>query len=121
MASRAEVRRPRRWGVGVEPTARDATALGWLADQYAVRADALGLLLGRLSPETPRTVHAWQYAQGSWAELPTLGSRPSAGGKPVSAGSRAAGYWVGMTGSAWVWVSFEGDRNSSRLPKQSSR
>jgi hypothetical protein len=91
MASRAEVRRPRRWGAGIELTARDATALGWLADQYAVRADALGLLLGRLSPETPRTVHAWQYAQGSWAELPTLGSRPSAGGKPVSAGSRAAG------------------------------
>jgi hypothetical protein len=72
MASRAEVRRPRRWGVGVELTARDATALRWLADQYAVRADLLGLLLGRLSPEAPRTVHAWQYAQGSWAELPTL-------------------------------------------------
>jgi hypothetical protein len=72
MASRAEVRRPRRWGAGVELTARDATALRWLADQYAVRADVLGLLLGRLSPEAPRTVHGWQYAPGQWAELPTL-------------------------------------------------
>jgi hypothetical protein len=53
-------------------TARDATALGWLADQYAIRADALGLLLGRLSPEAPRTVHAWQYSSGQRAELPTL-------------------------------------------------
>jgi hypothetical protein len=68
MASRAEVRRPRRWGAGVELTARDATALGWLADQYAIRADALGLLLGRLSPESPRAVHRWQYAAGAWAD-----------------------------------------------------
>ena len=72
MASRAEVRRPRRWGVGVEPTPRDAAALGWLADQYAARADTLGLLLGRLSPQPPRTVHAWQYAPGQWTQLPTL-------------------------------------------------
>jgi hypothetical protein len=43
-----------------------------VAEQYAVRADPLGLLLGRLSPETPQTVHRWQYAPGRWAELPTL-------------------------------------------------
>jgi len=72
MGSRTEARRPRQWGAGVELTARDATALRWLADQYAVRADALGLLLGRLSPETPQTVHRWQYATGQRAELPTL-------------------------------------------------
>jgi hypothetical protein len=47
-------------------------ALAWVAEQYAVRADALGLLLGRLSPEQPRTVHRWQYAAGQWAELPAL-------------------------------------------------
>jgi hypothetical protein len=47
-------------------------ALAWVADQYAVRADTLGLLLGRLSPEAPRTVHRWQYAPGRWAELPVL-------------------------------------------------
>jgi hypothetical protein len=47
-------------------------ALAWVADQYAVRADTLGLLLGRLSPEVPRTVHAWEYATGQRAQLPTL-------------------------------------------------
>jgi hypothetical protein len=72
MGSRAEARGPRRWGVGVEPTTRDAAALGWLADQYAVRADTLGLLLGRLSPDVPRTIHRWEYGPGQWAELPTL-------------------------------------------------
>jgi hypothetical protein len=45
-------------------------ALGWVAEQYAVRADTLALLLGRLSPEAPQTIHHWQYAPGRWAELP---------------------------------------------------
>jgi hypothetical protein len=61
-----------RWGTGPAPTHRDVAALGWVADQYAVRADLLGLLLGRLSPELPRTVHAWEYATGQRAELPAL-------------------------------------------------
>jgi hypothetical protein len=61
-----------RWGTGPAPTHRDVAALGWVADQYAVRADVLGLLLGRLSPETPRTVHAWEYATGQRAQLPAL-------------------------------------------------
>jgi hypothetical protein len=68
MASR---QRP-RWGTGPAPTHRDVVALAWIAEQYAVRADLLGLLLGRLSPERPRTVHRWQYTLGSWAELPAL-------------------------------------------------
>jgi hypothetical protein len=65
-------RQPGRWGRGTMPTQRDAAALGWVADQYAIRADTLALLLGRLSPETPRTIHAWQYTAGQWAELPML-------------------------------------------------
>jgi hypothetical protein len=68
MASR---QRP-RWGTGPAPTHRDVAALAWVAEQYAVRADTLGLLLGRLSPEQPRTVHRWQYAPGHWTELPAL-------------------------------------------------
>jgi len=68
MASR---QRP-RWGTGPAPTHRDVAALAWVADQYAVRADLLGLLLGRLSPEQPRTGHRWPYAPGQWAELPAL-------------------------------------------------
>jgi hypothetical protein len=47
-------------------------ALGWVAEQYAIRADTLGLLLGRLSPDAPQTVHRWQYAPGRSAELPAL-------------------------------------------------
>jgi hypothetical protein len=47
-------------------------ALAWIAEQYAVRADTLALLLGRLSPEQPPTVHRWQYAPGQWTELPAL-------------------------------------------------
>jgi hypothetical protein len=61
-----------RWGTGPTPTHRDMAALAWIADQYAVRADLLGLLLGRLSPELPRTVHAWEYATGQRAQLPAL-------------------------------------------------
>jgi len=34
----------------VEVQARDVAALGWVADQYAIRADALGVLLRRLAP-----------------------------------------------------------------------
>jgi hypothetical protein len=68
MASR---QRP-RWGTGPAPTHRDVAALAWVAEQYAVRVDVLGLLLGRLSPEVPRTVHAWEYATGQRAELPAL-------------------------------------------------
>jgi hypothetical protein len=65
-------RRPARWGTGPAPTHRDVAALAWVAEQYAVRADLLGLLLGRLSPEPPRTVHIWEYATGQRAELPAL-------------------------------------------------
>jgi hypothetical protein len=68
MASR---QRP-HWGTGPAPTHRDVAALAWVAQQYAVRVDTLGLLLGRLSPEHPRTVHTWQYASGQHASLPAL-------------------------------------------------
>jgi hypothetical protein len=54
------------------PTQRDASALRWITEQYAIRADALGLLLGRLAPEPPTTIHAWQYGTGQHAQLPTL-------------------------------------------------
>jgi hypothetical protein len=47
-------------------------ALAWIAQQYAVRVDLLGLLLGRLSPELPKTLHAWEYAIGQRAQLPAL-------------------------------------------------
>jgi hypothetical protein len=61
-----------RWGTGPTPTHRDVDVLAWVAEQYAVRADTLGLLLGRLSPEAPRSIHRWEYASGQWAQLPVL-------------------------------------------------
>jgi hypothetical protein len=61
-----------RWGTGPAPTHRDVAALAWVAEQYAVRADTLGLLLGRLSPETPQTVHRWQSTPGEHVQVPAL-------------------------------------------------
>jgi hypothetical protein len=61
-----------RWGTGPAPTHRDVEVLAWVAEQYAVRADTLALLLGRLSPDPPRTIHRWEYAPGRAAELPAL-------------------------------------------------
>jgi hypothetical protein len=46
-------RRP-RWDTDAGITARDVTALRWLGQQYAARADVLRVLLGRMSPGSPR-------------------------------------------------------------------
>src|SRR4029453_8738871 len=65
MASR---QRP-RGGSGPAPTHRDVDVLAWVAEQYAVRVDTLGLLLGRHSPETPQTIHRWEYTPGQSVEI----------------------------------------------------
>ncbi len=49
------VPRTRPWDAGPEVTARDATALRWIAEQYTARLDVAAALLGRLSPADPRT------------------------------------------------------------------
>jgi hypothetical protein len=46
-------RRP-RWDTDAGITDRDVAALRWLGQQYAARADVLRILLGRLSPGSPR-------------------------------------------------------------------
>jgi hypothetical protein len=46
-------RRP-RWDTDAGITARDVAALCWLGQQYAARSDVLRVLLGRLSPGSPR-------------------------------------------------------------------
>jgi hypothetical protein len=61
-----------RWGTGPAPTHRDVAALAWIADQYAVRADTLGVLLGRLSPEQPRNVYCWEFTPGEHVQVPVL-------------------------------------------------
>jgi hypothetical protein len=46
-------RRP-RWDTDAGITDRDVVALRWLGQQYAARSDVLRVLLGRLSPGSPR-------------------------------------------------------------------
>jgi hypothetical protein len=46
-------RRP-RWDTDAGITARDVAALRWVGQQYAARSDVLRILLGRLSPGSPR-------------------------------------------------------------------
>src|SRR5512132_2002442 len=46
-------RRP-RWDSDAGITERDVAALCWLGQQYAARSDVLRVLLGRLSPGSPR-------------------------------------------------------------------
>ena len=46
-------RRP-RWDTDAGITARDVAALYWLGQQYAARSDVLRVLLGRLSPGSPK-------------------------------------------------------------------
>jgi hypothetical protein len=46
-------RRP-RWDTDAGITNRDVVALRWLGQQYAARSDVLRVLLGRLSPGSPR-------------------------------------------------------------------
>ena len=46
-------RRP-RWDIDAGITDRDVAALRWLGQQYAARSDVLRILLGRLSPGSPR-------------------------------------------------------------------
>jgi hypothetical protein len=46
-------RRP-RWDIDAGITHRDVVALRWLGQQYAARSDVLRVLLGRLSPGSPR-------------------------------------------------------------------
>jgi hypothetical protein len=46
-------RRP-RWDIDAGITERDEAALYWLGQQYAARSDVLRVLLGRLSPGSPK-------------------------------------------------------------------
>jgi hypothetical protein len=46
-------RRP-RWDIDAGITERDVAALYWLGQQYAARSDVLRVLLGRLSPGSPK-------------------------------------------------------------------
>jgi hypothetical protein len=70
--------RARRWDAGPAPTARDLTALRFVGEQYAVRADVAAVLFTRLSAIGPerggqlsrRAVREQlgRWEQAGWAE-----------------------------------------------------
>jgi hypothetical protein len=53
-AGRSNGSRRSRWDTDAGVTTRDVAALVWLGQQYAARSDVLRVLLGRLSPGSPR-------------------------------------------------------------------
>ncbi len=52
--ARSDGSRRARWDTDAGVTERDVAALVWLGQQYAARSDVLRVLLGRLSPGSPR-------------------------------------------------------------------
>ena len=74
--------RARRWDTGPAPTARDLTALRFVGEQYAIRADVATVLLTRLSTAAPergsqlsrRAVREQlgRWEQAGWAERQRL-------------------------------------------------
>jgi hypothetical protein len=86
-------RRP-RWDSDAGITERDVAALVWLGQQYAARSDVLRVLLGRLSPGSPRV--AGQVGEETLRQI--LDRWQDRG---LVARDRLLGYlWVAPTGRA---------------------
>ena len=68
-------RRP-RWDTDAGITDRDVAALRWLGQQYAARSDVLRVLLGRLSPGSPRVAGQLGEATLRADARPLGGPRP---------------------------------------------
>ena len=56
---------------GAHPPRRRASWRGWPSSTRSAPTPS-GCCWAGCSPETPQTVHRWQYAPGQWAELPAL-------------------------------------------------
>ena len=83
-------RRP-RWDIDAGITERDVAALCWLGQQYAARSDVLRVLLGRLSPGSPKV--AGQLSEQTLRQI--LGRWEDRG---LIARDRLLGYqWVAPT------------------------
>jgi len=91
--------RTRRWDAGPAVTARDAAALRFVGEQYAVRDDVLAVVLGRLSPGVPQAagllgVRTLRQRLGRWEEAGWVERRRLLGHTwvlPTRAGLRLAG------------------------------
>src|ERR687898_1188354 len=76
--------RAQRWDTRPVLTARDATALRFIGEQYAVRDDVLAVLLGRLSPAKPQASgmlgpRTLRQRLGRWQQAGRGGGRPLLG------------------------------------------
>ena len=83
-----------RWDVDAGITGRDVAALRWLGQQYAARSDVLRVLLGRLSPGSPRV--AGQLGEETLRQI-----LDRWGDRGLVARDRLLGYqWVAPTAKA---------------------
>jgi hypothetical protein len=93
-------RRP-RWDTDAGITERDVAALRWLGQQYAARSDVLRVLLGRLSPGSPRI-------QGMIGEATLRDVLDRWDERGLIARDRLLGFqWVAPTGKALRLVGLE--------------
>jgi hypothetical protein len=91
--------RARRWDAGPAVTARDAAALRFVGEQYAVSDDVLAVVLGRLSPGAPQAAgllgaRTLRQRLGRWQEAGWVERRRLLGRTwllPTRAGLRLAG------------------------------
>jgi len=90
-----------RWDTDAGITERDVAALRWLGQQYAARSDVLRVLLGRLSPGSPRV--AGQLGDETLRQILDRWDQ-----RGLIARDRLLGYqWVAPTGKALRLVGLE--------------
>jgi hypothetical protein len=111
-AARRLETRAQRWDAGsAAVTERDVQALRFIGEQYGVRADALAVLLARLSPAPPRPRPGWERPAvlsdrrvRSWGErMESAGylSRRRALGHTWTTPTAAGMTLVGLTFERW--------------------
>jgi hypothetical protein len=92
--SRPRTSRRPCWDTDAGVTERDVAALRWLGQQYAARSDVLRVLLGRLSPGSPRI-------EGMLGEATLRDVLDRWDERGLVARDRLLGYqWVAPTGTA---------------------
>jgi hypothetical protein len=106
-SSGGNARRP-RWDIDVGITERDAAALTWLGQQYAARSDVLRVLLGRLSPGTPKVTgqlseQTLRQILSRWEDRGLIARDRLLGYQWVAPTAKAV-HLVGLDVRAWTFV-----------------
>src|SRR5215207_9364105 len=100
-------RRP-RWDIDAGITERDVAALCWLGQQYAARSDVLRVLLGRLSPGSPKVTgqlseQTLRQILGRWEDRGLIARDRLLGYQWVAPTAKAVRL-VGLDVRAWSFV-----------------